>query len=351
MALGAPLARADVGLSLERFTHILDYQPENLTVRVEAGVVWDTLNAELAKRGQMVPLDAPTPSRATVGGILSTNASGALRVRYGSARDLVIGMRIALTDGKLLKGGGQVVKNVAGYDLPKLFVGALGTLGVVAEATFKVVPLPKQTQTLVASFEDATDASAIALRVLQSKLLPIGIEVLNRAASVELELGGAYSLVVRFAGNSRELSRQLGDVKSWAGKSASIEVDDAALWSRLRDSIFEKETVIKIAVQPAQVAETIARVEQLAAKYGSGCSVQAHTLGLVYASLSGEALAQLIAELRTTAHVTIQRAPRALRTQVSPWGPTGTDFVLMQSLKRELDPNNALNPGRFVGGI
>ena len=144
MELGAPLARADVALSLEKFTRILDYQPENLTVRVQAGATWDALSAELAKHGQRVPLDPPLPAQATVGGILAANVSGALRVRYGSARDLVIGVQIAMTNGQLLKGGGQVVKNVAGYDLPKLFIGSLGTLGIITEATFlscRLVPI------------------------------------------------------------------------------------------------------------------------------------------------------------------------------------------------------------------
>lgn len=351
MELGAPLARADVELSLEKFSRILDYQPENLTIRVQAGAIWDTLAAELAKHGQMVPLDAPCPTRATVGGILATNASGALRVRYGSARDLVIGMRIALADGQLLKGGGQVVKNVAGYDLPKLFIGSLGTLGVITEATFKVVPLPKQTGTLVASFDNFADASEIGLRVLQSKLLPLGIEVLNRAASAELGFGNECTLVVRFGGNPRELARQLGDVKSWSGEKNSVVEDDNTLVSRLRDFIFEREIVLKISIQPTRVAEINARVEQLAEKYRAECWVQAHAFGIVYAAPSGGETAKMIEELRTSAQVTIQRAPRALREKIDAWGPTGSDFALMQMLKREFDPQNVLNPGRFVGGL
>lgn len=351
MELGAPLARADVELSLEKLTRILDYQPENLTVRVQAGATWDALSTELAKHGQMVPLDPPCPSRATVGGILAANASGAMRVRYGSARDLVIGMYIALTNGSVVKGGGQVVKNVAGYDLPKLFIGSLGTLGVMTEATFKVVPLPKETGTLVASFDNFADASAVALRVLQSKLLPLGIEVLNRAASTELGLGSGYTLGVRFGGNPRELARQLGDVQKWSSGNTSIMNDDAALWARLRDLIYEKEIVLKISVLPTQLAEISARVEQLAEKYRAGCWVQAHAFGIAYVALNGGDVAPIIKELRQTAQVTIQRAPRALREQVDAWGPMGNDFGLMQKLKREFDPNNVLNLGRFVGGI
>jgi glycolate oxidase FAD binding subunit len=301
----------------------------------------------------MVPLDAPLPAQTTVGGILAANASGALRVRYGSARDIVIGMQIAMTDGQLVKGGGQVVKNVAGYDLPKLFIGSLGTLGVITEATFKVVPLPQQTGTLVAAFSNFADASAVALHVLQSKLLPLGIEVLNRAASAELGLGNAYTLVVRFGGNPRELARQLGDVQKWAGENSSITNDDAALWSRLRDFIFENKVVLKISVQPTRVAEISARVEQLAGKYRAGCWVQAHAFGIVYTALSGDAerIAPMIEELRAHAQVTIQRAPRGLREKVDAWGPTKNDLPLMQKLKREFDPTRVLNPGRFVGGI
>lgn len=357
--LGAPSKSTEIVLSLEKLNRILDYQPENLTVRVEAGVTLDALNRTLAEHGQFVPLDPPLPARATVGGILAANASGALRVRYGTARDLVIGMRVALTDGNIVKGGGATVKNVAGYDLPKLFIGSLGTLGVIVEATFKVSPVPKKTTTAVGQVANLSPASALALRVLQSKLLPIGLLVLNRAASEQLGLGSGYTSLVRFGGNESGVSRQLGDVESWsrdAGVSVKAIDDDVALWARVRDFIFEHEMVVKISVLPTQVAAIAQRVEEIAEKYYAECLIAAQALGIIDVALVGGDEASVIEEMRSAAialggHLTIERAPRALRERVDVWGPTRSDFTMMEKLKREFDPNGVLNPGRFVGKI
>lgn len=362
--LGAPSKSTEIVLSLEKLNRILDYQPENLTVRVEAGVTLDALNRTLAEHGQFVPLDPPLPARATVGGILAANASGALRVRYGTARDLVIGMRVALTDGNIVKGGGQTVKNVAGYDLPKLFIGSLGTLGVIVEATFKVSPLPKKTATAVGQVANLSPACALAIRLLQSKLLPIGLLVLNRAASEQLGLGSGYTSLVRFGGNESGVSRQFGDVESWsrdadAGASVKAMDDDAALWARVRDFIFEHMMVVKISVLPTQVAAIAQRVEEIAEKYRAECLIAAQALGIVdVALISGDA-ASAIEEMRGAAiavggHLTIERAPRALRERVDAWGPSTslrTSLGMMQKLKREFDPNGVLNPGWFVGKI
>lgn len=357
--LGAPIKQASTILSLEKLNRILDYQPENLTVCVEAGVALDALNQTLAQHGQFVPLDPPLPARATIGGILASNASGALRVRYGRARDLVLGMRIALTDGSIVKGGGQTVKNAAGYDLPKLFIGSLGTLGVIVEATFKVLPIPIKSGTFVGQFDTLSGAGGVALRVLQSKLLPMSIVVLNGGASEQLGLGTGYALLARFGGNESGVSRQLRDVESWsheASARAKTIDDDASLWARVRDLIFEHETVVKIGVLPTQVAEVATYVEETAQKHHVECLLSAQAVGVVDVALTGGDVAPAIEEMRSAAialngHLTIQRASREIRERVDVWGPTRSDFVVMQKLKREFDPNGVLNPGQFVGGL
>ncbi len=357
--LGAPIRKPGVILSLEKLNRILDYQPANLTVRVEAGVTLDALNRTLAEHGQFVPLDPPLPSRATVGGILAANACGALRVRYGTARDLVLGMSMALTDGNIVKGGGQVVKNVAGYDLPKLFIGSLGTLGIIIEATFKVSPTPKKIATSIGEYVTLSNACADALRVLQSKLLPMSLIVLNRGASEQLILKNGYTLLVRFGGNESGVSRQLGDVEKWSRESAagtSAEYQDVALWERVRDFIFEHETVVKIGVLPTQVGEIATRAEEIAQKYHTECLLAAHAVGIVDVALVGGDVVPAIEEMRQAAialggHLTIQRAPQEIRERVDVWGPTQSDFAVMQKLKHEFDPNGVLNPGRFVGNI
>jgi glycolate oxidase FAD binding subunit len=359
--LGAPLQRVDVALSLERLDRVLDYQPANLTVRSEAGITLGELNRTLAERGQYVPLDPPCPSRATIGGILSTNASGSLRLRYGSARDLLIGIRVALPDGQIVKGGGQVVKNVAGYDLPKLFIGSLGTLGVIVEATFKLSPLPPKTTTLIAGFSDPAQACAVALRVLQSPLLPIGMMVLNRTASGQYGLPDHFALAVRFSGTSSAIMRQLNDVTQWARSNGNVLSttleDDAAFWSRLSDFAADNEIVLKVSVLPAQLAAIGAAAETLAEQRGLVCAFTANPVGILLVAFSGdpEQVKSAVTSLRQSAttiggHLVVQRAPRVLREQMDVWGPT-ENSSLLKKLKQEFDPHGILNPGRFVAGI
>lgn len=360
--LGAPLQRADIVLSLEKLNRVIDYQPANLTVRAEAGITLEALNRTLAQHGQFLPLDPPFPDRATIGGILATNASGPLRVHYGAARDLLIGIRVALADGQIAKGGGQVVKNVAGYDLPKLFIGSLGTLGVIVEATFKLAPLPKTAATVFASFENLDDVCNVATKILQSRLLPNGLEILNRSASLSLGLGDGFALVARFGGVASAVERQARDVEKWSRDNGSLATtilgDDMPLWARLRDFIFEKETVAKIGVLPTQIGEIGAETERLAQEHGIASSFIAHAIGILFVALEGDLdhITNLLTALRKSViakngHLTIQRAPRALRERVEVWGPMQSDFGVMQKLKKEFDPNGILNPGRFVGNL
>ncbi len=359
--LGAPLQRVDTALSLEKLDRVLDYQPANLTVRTEAGITLGELNRTLAERGQYVPLDPPCPSRATIGGILATNASGPLRIRYGSARDLLIGIRVALPGGEIVKGGGQVVKNVAGYDLPKLFIGSLGTLGVIVEATFKLAPLPPKTTTLIASFSDLAQASAVALRVLQSPLLPISMMVLNRTASKQYELSDHFALAARFGGISSAITRQLNDVAQWARSNSSVLsttlVDDGAFWSRLSDFAADNEIVLKVSVLPTQVAAAGNAAEKIADQHGLACAFTANPMGILLVVLKGdsEQVKNAVASLRQSAttvggHLVVQRAPRAVREQIDVWGPL-QNSSLMRKLTQEFDPHGVLNPGRFGPGI
>ena len=361
MDLGGPVRRADIVVSLEHLNRVMDHQPANLTVRTQAGISLGSLNQMLEGHGQYLPLDPPFPDRATVGGILATNASGSLRVRYGSARDLLLGLRVALTDGEIVHGGGDVVKNVAGYDLPKLFVGSLGTLGIIVEATFKVAPLPK-TATIVARFDNLESATAVALSVLRSPLLPYGVEILNPSSSTQAGLGESYACVVRFGGLASAVEQQLREVEMWAREGGAVNVAaidaDVELWTCLRDFLFEKPTVLKIGVVPTKINEAAAQAQRIADSNGLDCSVIGHAVGVIFVAFDGDGgrLERAISTLRDAiialgGHLIIQRGSRELRERVGVWGPTGTGFGVMTKLKQELDPNGILNPGRFVGGI
>lgn len=362
MDLGAPLRRPDLVLSLENLARVLDYQPANLTVKTQGGISLGALNRELAKHGQYLPLDPPFPERATIGGVLATNSSGGLRVRFGSARDLVLGLRVALADGQIVHGGGDVVKNVAGYDLPKLIVGSLGTLGVILEATLKIVPLPLRTETFIAGFDLPEDAFGLALRVMQSPLLPYSIQILNPSAGLRLGLEERFACVVRFGGLESAVSQQVRQVEQWSQDLAGIKSnaigDENELAGRLRDFIFEGTTVVKIGLVPTRLGSAFARAQELADLYGLGCLMSAQAIGILFVAFEGEPskLEAVISDLRRTVigyggHLVIQRANRELRERVGVWGPEPPSVGLMRKLKQELDPDGILNPGRFVGGF
>jgi glycolate oxidase FAD binding subunit len=362
LELGAPAPQPGIVVSLKNLGRVLDHHPANLTVRTQAGITLGSLNQTLAPHGQYLPLDPPIPDRATVGGILATNASGSLRVRFGSARDQLIGLRVALADGQLVHGGGDVVKNVAGYDLPKLFIGSMGTLGIIVEATFKISPLPSKTATIVAGFDTVQGACDVALRVLRSPMLPYGVEILNPAASAQVGLAGRFACFGRFGGLAGAVAQQLDEVEGWSSAGGAVTVavidSDAELWARLRDSIFEKTTVVKIGVVPTRIAQVAAQAQNLAESSGLGLTLLAHAVGILYLALDGNPgfLAGAVTSLRGVAaahggHLIVQHAPHEQLEGVDVWGPEQPAFGLMRKLKQELDPSGILNRGRFVGGI
>jgi glycolate dehydrogenase FAD-binding subunit len=351
--LGGPLPRADIAISLEKLDQVLDHQPANLTVRTQAGITLAALNQILAQHGQYLPLDPPFPERATVGGILAANASGPLRVRFGTARDLVTGVRVALADGQIVRGGGDVVKNVAGYDLPKLFIGSLGTLGVIVEATLKIAPMPAKSATITAEFDRLERACDLALRILHSPHLPFALEILNPVASTELGLGKGYVLAVRYAGLDSAVAQQVREVDQWAGAMGALGTaqneNDSDLWARIRDFIFVKPVVVKVGVLPTQIAEVASEAERLGAS-----ALGAHAIGVVYASFADDAgAARAIQAFREfvnarRGHLIVQRGSRELREAVGVWGPPRSDWKVMEKLQREFDPYGILNPGRLA---
>lgn len=362
MEFGAPVMRADIAISLEKLNRIIDHQPANLTVRAEAGLTLGALNQALAEHGQYLPLDPPFSERATLGGILAANASGSLRIRFGSARDLTLGLRVALPDGQIVHGGGDVVKNVAGYDLPKLFIGSLGTLGVILEATFKVAPLPAKTATCLLWFSSADRACDLALRVLRSPLLPSGVLILDPHASALAVSDDRYSVVVRFGGLESAVAQQLAEVRAWARdmgvEGAEIVDGDLDLWLRLRDLPFDQPIVLKISVVPTELNFVFAQAQADADSQRLNSVIVANAVGVVMVALAGnpDSAAMAIAALRDHVsshggHLVVQRAPRELRERVYVWGPVRNDMGIMRKLKQEFDPNGILNPGRFVGGI
>jgi glycolate oxidase FAD binding subunit len=345
--------RADVILSMARLNRVIEHAWADLTVSVEAGCTIGKLQETLAKHGQRLALDALWPERATVGGVLSTNDSGALRLRFGSLRDLVIGATLALADGTVASSGGKVVKNVAGYDLPKLITGAFGTLGVITRAIFRLHPLPKETRTISCVKGDVREAQRLVLAIQNSKLAHSALQIC---------CGGEMQprVDVLFEGTEAGLAAQVEQAKSMTGSTTTTDAGKDVWIERQEICSAGKGNaefaVAKFATLPAQMAETIETIVRLSVAKVRW-SVVAQATGIGWARLEGEAsaidsaLRELRAEIeRGGGSLVIAHRPAGMTT-LDAWGNVGDALPLMSAVKQQFDPRRTLNPGRFVGGI
>jgi glycolate oxidase FAD binding subunit len=350
-----PPARADIVLSLARLNRILEHAWADLTVTVEAGCTVAALQAALAEHGQRLAVDALWPDRATVGGILATNDSGALRLRYGGLRDLAIGVTLALADGTLASSGGKVVKNVAGYDLPKLATGSLGTLGVITQATFRLHPLPLHSRTLTLHAADPNRAQQLMLAIQDSQLAHIALQA-------RLTAGEDAEIDVLFEGTPAGLAAQEGALRKLA-RNVQVSSGAPGVWDA-RQELWSRDTSAdvdaahaKLSVLPADLAGTIGIIAEAAATFSVGWSavLQATGLGLVRLDGVPPSIHATLRELRSGVErrggsLVVLRQP-AGEAQMEAWGNPGDALPLMRALKQQLDPHGTLNPGRFVGGV
>jgi glycolate oxidase FAD binding subunit len=355
--LGMPPSRLDLVIETTGLNKVVEYEPADLTVTVEAGLRFADLQKQLAEQGQFLALDPPAAPGATIGGLIATNASGPLRFAYGTARDLVIGTRVANPDGTVTHAGGRVVKNVAGYDLNKLYIGSLGTLGIIVELSFKLAPIPPATNTVVGQFADANAARAVINKVVQSPLSPMAIELLGPRAASAVSLPEALLVVFRVGGYPQAVERQVRDLSALVGQplqtSATVWEDLAAM----RVAAHNRDVVVKVAVPLVESTRVVEILEERLA--GLEPVVWAHAgNGIAYAACNGPSDPGLLRDLRnevqalgSNASLVIQRCPIELKRGLDVWGDPGSSLTLMRALKAKLDPNNTLNPGRYVGGI
>jgi glycolate oxidase FAD binding subunit len=357
VAVGNPPGQIDIVIGLHRLNRLVEHDHANLTVTVESGMTLPVVGEILAGQNQFLAFDPPFSERATVGGTVAANINGPRRMFCGSVRDLVIGMKIALITGEQIKAGGKVVKNVAGYDMCKLFVGSLGTLGIITEATLRVSPLPESAATLVASGSlPKVLKSVAALR--DSTLLPAAIVVLNSEADYA---PGPWNLAVWCEGFSDSVARHLSDAETIA---ASIGLDfqilrnqtHRQLWSEICDAPLEaKRTIYRVTVPATAVAAALESIE-------ASADASAHVVGDACAgtvwlsTASGPNNSTWLPKLTSLArqhhgHAVMFAAPAAAKENVDVWGPPPPALSLMREIKRQFDPNGLLNPGRFVGGI
>jgi glycolate dehydrogenase FAD-binding subunit len=349
LAWGRPPAEIDVLISMRGLHRVLAHADADLTATVEAGSTLDEFNAALGRSRQWLPIDGP--DGATVGGAVATNDAGPLRHRYGTPRDLLIGLHLALPDGRLVKAGGNVVKNVAGYDLGKLVSGSFGSLAAIVSATFKLLPLPIASQTLVAAFQDAEAAARAAASISDSQLEPISAEI--HAAHLHRDLP-PYRLLIRFAGVPAAIASQGVEARALIGTGELLTGDaESAAWRRyVARADGSADTIIKISWLPAMLPQVLGLVEDLARGNRTVELIGRAAAGAGLLRVEGdiESQARIVEHLRQRTdlvrHVSIRDAPLAVKQQVDTWGPLGAAGTLAGRVKRALDPAGILNAGR-----
>jgi glycolate oxidase FAD binding subunit len=352
---GNPPSRADLVLSTSRLDKIVEHAWADMTVTVEAGCTVQNLQNTLAQHGQRLALDALWPERATIGGVLSTNDSGALRLRFGSLRDLIIGVTLALPDGTVAHSGGKVVKNVAGYDLQKLATGALGTLGVITRAIFRLHPIPHHSRTLQISAPTAAEAQRTVNAIQDSKLAHSALQVVLSSSShprVDVLLEGTEAGV---QGQEEQLRRLIAPLTAEPGATDTWSARQT-LYS-FSGAVSERVAVAKIAFLPSAIAATSDSLAQIAEAHNLAWEMVLQAIGTASVRFEGNASALQTALQSLRQHLEqnggsliLQRRPAELAS-LDAWGSAGDALSLMKAIKMRFDPHATLNPGRFVGGI
>lgn len=349
---GNPPKRADLILSTARLHHVLEHAWADLTVTVEAGCTSGALQQKLALHGQRLALDALWPERATIGGLLSTNDSGALRLRFGALRDLIIGVTLALPDGTLASSGGKVVKNVAGYDLPKLATGALGTLGVITRAVFRLHPLPRSIRTFSFSAAHAEEAQRLILAIQDSKLAHTALQIRGDSEA-------PIVANILFEATEAGLASQESQLRALVGESAVPQAGNG-MWSAREDlwrRPLENVAIAKLSVLPSEIAKTLRLLNRIAGPRTVRFHYVVQAIGLGALRFEGDTgalkvvIEELTSELASTgASLIVLHRPPGLES-LDAWGSQGDSISVMRAVKYQLDPKATLNPGRFVGGI
>lgn len=358
LGLGNAPNKLDAVVLTRSLNRVIEYAPEDQVIVAEAGVVLSDLQALAAQHGQWLGVDAPDAARATLGGLVAVGAYGPRRARYGSIRDLLLGVTLVRADGVVAKGGSKVVKNVAGFDLPKLMCGSLGTLGLVATVTLRLHPLPEASATLGVRETSAAGLVELTRALRQAQLEPSSLVALRTES-------GRYELGIRCEGFAQGVERDVARAAEVAAASGAHPLrlgdsDAAAFWKRHELARTDGELRFRIQTLPTGLE----RLDELLLPPLLGALSQPRfawypSSGIGFGSgrvrEQSAALAAL-GELRAAAvrgrgALIVEAAPVELRPQLDAWGPDPGALPLMQELKRRFDPDHRLNPGRFVGGI
>jgi glycolate oxidase FAD binding subunit len=359
LTLGNVPSRLDVVVSLARMNEVIEHVPGDQIIRVQAGLALSELLERIEASSQILALDPPERKLgATLGGIVAANSSGPRRLRYGTVRDLIIGVTVVLADGTIAKAGGKVVKNVAGYDLSKLLTGSTGALGVIAEANFRLHPLPEAARTIAIDLDDAGKAGDASQEIMKSSVEPSSCELHWR--------GGRGTLSVLIEGISDGVDAQSETVTGMLerfGEPRSLSTEEAeALGPEEPPRTGGDDVALKVSAFPSGLTDVVRAVERAAGRAGLESRVVASaTSGVAQIGLSGgseEDQATAIQEIRghvvegyPGGSVVVWRAPADVKRRIEVWGPPGDKGVLIARVKERFDPRATMSPGRFIGGM
>jgi len=348
--MAGPLKAADVAITTASLRRVVEYEPHDLTISVDAGLGWREFEQLLAGNRQMVPLDPPFGDGATVGGVIAANSSGPRRRLYGTARDMVIGMTLATLEGKLVQTGGMVVKNVAGLDIAKLMIGSLGTLAALVTVNFKLQPIPDEERSFVVPFESANDALAARDRILKSQLQPAAVDLLNPRAASAFGLP-QWALALRAGGNAAAVQRYEREFAQFGGTRAFEDDNQRALWRQVEQftpqflTAHEDGAVVRASCTLKVLGDVMASFPGPAiGRAGSGVCYG-------YFEQSRAAVDWMGGAVRRGWKAVIEFASDACRNAQELWPVPGGDLELMKRIKKVFDPSGLLNSGRLYRRI
>lgn len=374
MHVGNILERYDVAIEMTGLNRIVDYRPSDLVVVVEAGITVSTLQAQLGKNNQRLPFDVQSPDSATIGGSLASNNVGTLRNSYGGIRDMVIGMSVVQADGTMTKSGGSVVKNVAGYDMARLHIGALGTLGAISTVAFKIGPIPQTMRTIVAWFDSVESASVAGMRITNGPFMPESVTVIAGSCAAEhastlasqnsaKTSKNAIVLVIVLAASNATLKRQVEDTTAILGTGIADGFvvldgeDQFSSWSLGKQPDILPTLSIRTTQKPTAAFDLIRSLIE------SSSDQHVHVVGQVgfgtveaYWHCDISTVPQLIesagaATRKAGGALMIERCPYELKTNLDVFGDIGPPLAVMRRMKQQFDPKGTLSPGRFAGSI
>ena len=393
LGIGLPPHRYDIALDMTRTDQVVSYDPGDLTLSVEAGIPLRKLGALLAEHRQILPLGVPYLAQTTIGGTIASGVDSPLRQLYGTARDYLLGMEFVTGDGIAAKSGGRVVKNVTGYDIHKLMIGALGTLGIITRINFKTFPMPGAFRAFIANFQTVERACGMRNRVSQSPLSPMTMELFSPSvaglfsseAAARIELNPIpenviskthWTFTAGFSGNENTLKRYEIDLRKMAEECGAIDVavlagvQVSAAFARKREfvpialSSSPAATIFKMSVLPTKMPEALTKPARAAESNRLPWVAMARGVGVIYFALlpaernedakqrAAQASTEILAACAALGgHATIPWCPAEWKSALKVWGLDRSDFAQMQKLKTVFDPRGVLSPGRFVGGI